>query len=97
MTYQPPPPPPKPGPPSPAAPSDDGWTSQRIALAVAGMVAALVIGVLVGVLAAGDRNGGGNTTVITGGTETIRQTETSPPSTVTNTVTVTETAPPPSS
>ena len=40
------------------APSNDGWTSQRIALAVAGMVAALVIGVLVGVLAAGDSNGG---------------------------------------
>jgi hypothetical protein len=63
------------------------------------MVAALVIGVLVGVLAAGDSNGGGHTTVISGGTETITQTETSPPSTVTvtNTVTVTETAPPPSS
>ena len=64
---------------------------------MAGMVAALVIGVLVGVLAAGDSNGGGHTTVITGGTETITQTQTSPPSTVTNTVTVTETAPPPSS
>ena len=52
---------------------------------------------VVGVLAAGDSNGGGHTTVITGGTETITQTQTSPPSTVTNTVTVTETAPPPSS
>ena len=59
------------------------------------MVAALVIGVLVGVLVAGDGNGGAQTTVITGGTETITQTQTSPPSTVTNTVT--ETAPPPSS
>jgi len=97
MTYQPPPPPPQPGPPPPAAPSNDGWTSQRIALAVAGMVAALVIGVLVGVLAAGDSNGGGHTTVITGGAETITQTQTSPPGTVTNTETVTETAPPPSS
>jgi len=61
------------------------------------MVAALVIGVLVGVLAAGDSNGGGHTTVITGGAETITQTQTSPPGTVTNTETVTETAPPPSS
>jgi hypothetical protein len=56
-----------------------------------------VIGVLVGVLVAGDSNGGAQTTVITGGTLTITQTQTSPPSTVTNTVTVTETAPPPSS
>ena len=60
------------------------------------MVAALVIGVLVGVLVAGDSNGGPQTTVISGGTQTITQTQTSPPSTVTNTVTVTETAPPPS-
>lgn len=60
------------------------------------MVAALVIGVLVGVLVAGDSNGGAQTTVISGGTQTITQTQTSPPSTVT-TVTVTETAPPPSS
>jgi hypothetical protein len=59
------------------------------------MVAALVIGVLVGVLVAGDGNSGAQTTVITGGTQTITQTQTSPPSTVTNTVT--ETAPPPSS
>ena len=97
MTYQQPPPPPQRVPPPPPAPSNDGWTSPRIALAVAGMVAALVIGVLVGVLVAGDGNGGAQTTVITGGTETITQTQTSPPSTVTNTVTVTETAPPPSS
>ena len=61
------------------------------------MVAALVIGVLAGVLAAGDSNNAGSTTVISGGTQTITQTQTSPPSTVTNTVTVTETAPPPSS
>jgi hypothetical protein len=82
MTFQPPPPPPppQPGPPTPPAPSNDGWTSQRIALAVAGMVAALVIGVLAGVLAAGDSNSGGQTTVITGSTDTITQTETSPPS-----------------
>lgn len=94
--------PPQPGPPQPMQdpppPSQsDGWTTQRVLLAVAGMLVCLLLGLLAG-LTIGDNSSAdskGGTTVIKGGTSTVTQTETSPPTTVTetDTVTLTETEP----
>jgi hypothetical protein len=96
--------PPQPGPPqpmqgSPPPPQSDGWTTQRVLLAVAGMLVCLLLGLLAG-LTIGDNSSSdskGGTTVIKGGTSTVTQTETSPPTTVTETDTVTETETEPSS
>ena len=97
--------PPQPGPPQPMQsppppPRSDGWTTQRVLLAGAGMLVCLLLGLLAG-LAIGDNSSsdskGAGTTVIKGGTSTVTQTETSPPTTVTETDTVTETETQPSS
>ena len=97
MAYNQPPQPGQPqsmqGPPPP--PQSDGWTTQRVLLAVAGMLVGLLAGLTIGDRSSSDSKGG--TTVIKGGTSTVTQTETSPPTTVTETDTVTETVTAPSS
>jgi hypothetical protein len=80
-------------------PQSDGWTTQRVLLAGAGMLVALLIGLLAG-LTIGDRSSSDSkngTTVIKTGTSVVTQTEAAPPTTVTETDTVTDTVTQPSS
>ena len=99
MSYNQPPQQPQPAGPQTPPPPSDGWTTQRVLLAGAGALVCLLLGLLAG-LTIGDRSSSdskGGTTVIKGGTSTVTQTETSPPTTVTETDTVTETVTAPSS